>query len=216
MYTILVIDDEHHITDVLKTYFNMLPATVLTAHTGKEALTLLEQYSIDLVVLDLRLPDMDGEDICRYIKLEMNIPVIMLTAKIAIDDKLHGFAIGADDYVIKPFHPKEIVARAKRLLPQSTKRCVGNVCYDSQARILTTPRQKITFTENEGKIVELLLENPTKVFSRYEMIEDLFSEEADPRIIDQHIKNIRKKLHHPYIQTVFGIGYTWDEAGDSK
>lgn len=212
MNTILLVDDEHPITDVLQTYFEKLPAHVVIAHTGSQALDLLEKHVVDLVILDLMLPDMRGEDICRYLKLETSIPVIMLTAKISIEDKLNGFHIGADDYVIKPFHPKEIVARAKRLLPKSANLQVGAINYEATARLLTLPDEAVKLTENEGKIMTLLLENPTKVFSRYEMIENLFSEETDPRVIDQHIKNIRKKINYPLIQTVFGIGYKLEEV----
>ncbi|MFJ7914116.1 MULTISPECIES: response regulator transcription factor [unclassified Lysinibacillus] len=213
---VLIIDDEVKITNVLSSYFEINGDYTYIAHTGESAIQIIDQVPLDMIILDLMLPDMAGGDICRYVKSNYVIPVIMLTAKISIDDKIKGFEIGADDYVVKPFHPKEILVRAERLLPDSHKKQVITLgqleIYKDERKVLIN-HQNTHFTPHEFSILLLLAENPKKVFGRDDIIQKIFGFDSDinPRIVDQHIKNIRKKMKEDYIQTVFGLGYKINE-----
>ncbi|MDQ0214503.1 DNA-binding response OmpR family regulator [Oikeobacillus pervagus] len=213
---VLIVDDEEKITNVLASYFEKNGDHTYIAHTGESAIQIIDQGLLDMIILDLMLPDMAGEDICQYVKANYDIPVIMLTAKISIDDKVRGFKMGADDYVVKPFHPKEILVRAERLLPMSHKKqviTIGRLEIHKDERTVLINQQNIQFTPHEFNILLLLAENPKKVFSRDDIIQKLFGLDVDinPRIVDQHIKNIRKKVDGDYIQTVFGLGYKINE-----
>ncbi|WP_102691428.1 response regulator transcription factor [Rummeliibacillus pycnus] len=213
---VLIVDDEEKITTVLASYFENNGDSTYIAHTGQSAIQIVDEIPLDMIILDLMLPDMAGEDICQYVKINYDIPVIMLTAKISIDDKLKGFEIGADDYVVKPFHPKEIIVRAERLLPDTHKEKIiqyGQLeIYKNERRILLN-HERIQLTQHEFNILLLLIENPKKVFSRDDIIKKVFGFDTDinPRVVDQHIKNIRKKIKDNYIQTVFGLGYKMNE-----
>lgn len=213
---VLIVDDEEKITNVLASYFEQNGDSTYVAYTGESAIKLVDEVHLDMIILDLMLPDMSGEDICQYVKSYYDIPVIMLTAKISIEDKVKGFELGADDYVVKPFHPKEILVRAKRLLPDSQKNQViyfGKLELHKSEKQVFLHHQNVQLTQHEYNILLLLAENPNKVFSRDEIIQKLFGydPEINPRIVDQHIKNIRKKLQKDYIQTVFGLGYKMNE-----
>lgn len=213
---VLIVDDEEKITNVLASYFKTNGDNIYVAHTGESAIKLVDEVPLDMIILDLMLPDMSGEDICQYVKSYYDIPVIMLTAKISIEDKVKGFELGADDYVVKPFHPKEILVRAKRLLPESQKNQVitfGKLEVHKSEKQVFLDHQSMQLTQHEFNILLLLVENPKKIFSRDHIIQKLFGYDAEmnPRIVDQHIKNIRKKLEKDYIQTVFGLGYKMNE-----
>lgn len=213
---VLIIDDEEKITNVLASYFKRNGDTTYVAHTGEFAIQIVDKVHLDMVILDLMLPDMAGEDICQYVKLNYEIPVIMLTAKVSIDDKLKGFEIGADDYVVKPFHPKEVLVRAERLLPDTHKKKMiqfGHLEIHKNERRILVNHKNIQLTQHEFSILLLLVENPKKIFSRDDIIKKVFGLEPDinPRVVDQHIKNIRKKIKDNYIQTVFGLGYKMNE-----
>ncbi|MGE7908280.1 response regulator transcription factor [Lysinibacillus xylanilyticus] len=218
---VLIVDDEVKITEVLASYFENNGDHTYIAHTGESAIQVINQVPLDMIILDLMLPDMDGEDICEYVKSNYNIPVIMLTAKITIDDKVNGFEMGADDYVVKPFHPKEILIRAERLLPSSHKNHIimlGQLELHKDERKVVVNQQSIQLTPHEFSILLLLAENPKKVFSRDDIVQKIYSFDSDmnPRIVDQHIKNIRKKVKEEYIQTVFGLGYKINEKVINK
>lgn len=213
---VLLIDDEEKITKVVASYFEQNGDTTYVAHTGETAIQMIDRYPLDMIVLDLMLPDMDGESICQYVKQNYEIPIIMLTAKVSIESKIKGFNLGADDYVVKPFHPKEILLRAERLLPDSLKKSVlhfGSILFHKNERKVSYHGEDIQFTKHEFDILLVLAEHPKKVFTRDELIQKLFHDhlEIHPRVIDQHIKNIRKKLHKDVIQTVFGLGYKMNE-----
>lgn len=213
---VLIVDDEEKITNVLASYFKANGDNTYVAHTGESAIKLVDEVRLDMIILDLMLPDISGEDICHYVKSNYHIPVIMLTAKISINDKVKGFELGADDYVVKPFHPKEILVRAKRLLPESEKKqviIIGQLEVNKSEKRVSLNHQMIQLTPNEFNILLLLVENPKKIFSRDDIIHKLFGydTELNSRIVDQHIKNIRKKLDKDYIQTVFGLGYKINE-----
>lgn len=213
---VLIVDDEEKITTVLASYFENNGDSTYIAHTGQSAIQIVDEVPLDMIILDLMLPDMAGEDICQYVKINYDIPVIMLTAKISIDDKLKGFEIGADDYVVKPFHPKEIIVRAERLLPDTYKEKIiqfGQLEILKNERRILLNHEPIQLTQHEFNILLLLIENPKKVFSRDDIIKKVFGFDTDinPRVVDQHIKNIRKKIKDNYIQTVFGLGYKMNE-----
>lgn len=213
---VLIVDDEEKITNVLVSYFEKNGDTTYVAHTGESAIQIVDEVPLDMIILDLMLSDMAGEDICQYVKLNYDIPVIILTAKISIDDKLKGFELGADDYVVKPFHPKEIIVRAERLLPESRKKQIiqfGQLVIHKNERQVLLNQESLQLTQHEYSILLLLVENPKKVFSREDIIKKIFGFDMDInlRVVDQHIKNIRKKIKDNYIQTVFGLGYTMNE-----
>lgn len=162
---VLIVDDEEKITHVLASYFDQNGDTTYVAHTGESAIQFVDQVPIDMIILDLMLPDMAGEDICQYVKSNYDIPVIMLTAKISIDEKVKGFEIGADDYVVKPFHPKEILVRAERLLPESHRKQIITFrqleIHKNERQVLLN-RQSVQLTQHEFNILLLLVENPKK------------------------------------------------------
>ena len=216
---VLIIDDEEKITDVLTSYFERNGDQTYVANTGEQAIEIMDSIPLDMIILDLMLPDIDGEEICRYAKLNYQIPVIMLTAKISIEDKVNGFNSGADDYVVKPFHPKEILIRAERLLPLKTQQDVirfGDLTILKELNTVKRQEETIQLTQHEATILCLLAENPKKVYSRDDLLYKMVGgvQENNPRVVDQHIKNLRKKLNNDYIQTVFGIGYKMNEMAD--
>lgn len=216
---VLIIDDEEKITDVLTSYFERNGDQTYVANTGEQAIEIMDSIPLDMIILDLMLPDIDGEEICRYAKLNYQIPVIMLTAKISIEDKVNGFNSGADDYVVKPFHPKEILIRAERLLPLKTQQDVirfGDLTILKELNTVKRQEEIIQLTQHEATILCLLAENPKKVYSRDDILYKMVGgvQENNPRVVDQHIKNLRKKLNNDYIQTVFGIGYKMNEMAD--
>ncbi len=216
---VLIIDDEEKITDVLTSYFERNGDQTYVANTGEQAIEIMDNIPLDMIILDLMLPDIDGEEICRYAKLNYQIPVIMLTAKISIEDKVNGFNSGADDYVVKPFHPKEILIRAERLLPLKTQQDVirfGDLTILKELNTVKRQEEMIQLTQHEASILCLLAENPKKVYSREDLLYKMVGgvQENNPRVVDQHIKNLRKKLNNDYIQTVFGIGYKMNEMAD--
>lgn len=222
--TILVVDDEIKIADVLQSYLNKAGYTVVCACSGSEALKLFEKHSPALVLLDLMLPDMAGEDVCRAIRKKSRAPIIMLTAKIEEESILEGLGIGADDYVTKPFSPRQIVARVNAVLRRASAEVIpvadelsfndGELVIDNLRREVRKSGQKVPLTPNEFKILFTLAKYPTKAFTRDEIITMSLghSFEGYDRVIDTHIKNIRQKIEKEpktpeYILTVHGVGY---------
>lgn len=221
---ILVVEDEKRILDVVKAYLEKEGFEVKTAIDGKEALDLFNSETFHLIILDLMLPIISGEEVCNHIRTSSDIPIIMLTAKVDEDDKIEGLAIGADDYVTKPFSPRELVSRVKALLRRSYRN--SNPLFeklsfnnkDLEVNIDKMEVKKagkvILLTTNEFKILSALLTNPGQVFSREQLIEKAFGidYEGFDRTIDTHIKNIRQKIEDnpkepKYILTVYGVGY---------
>ena len=221
---ILVVDDEVKIVEAIKAYLENSKYQVFTAYDGEEALKQFETVNPDLVVLDLMLPKISGEDICQKIRKQSRIPIIMLTAKVQIDDKVNGFNIGADDYMTKPFSPRELVVRVQGLL----RRCSdgisplfnimswnnGNLEIDVAEMIAKKFGKEVNLTPTEFKILSSMIKYPKKVFTREELIEIALGIDYDgfDRTIDSHIKNLRSKIEDDssnptYIITVRGIGY---------
>ena len=217
---ILVVEDEHKIADIVRAYLEREGYEVKLAATGGDALRLLRER-FDLVVLDLMLPDMQGEDICRFVRENSDVPVIMLTAKSGEEERIKGLGIGADDYVVKPFSPRELVARVKALLRRANKSRKKIISFNSgRMRISIDDREvlvqgkQMVLTPTEFKILVAFSENPGRIFSRDQLatIAQGFDFEGYDRTIDAHVKNLRHKIEKDskdpeFIKTVYGIGY---------
>ncbi len=224
--TVLLVDDNRETVRTLRAYLEQSGFQVLTAYDGGSALQLLRGERPDLLLLDLMLPDKDGLDITRYVRADdrlKTIPIIMLTARIDDADKIVGLEIGADDYITKPYNPREVVARVRSVLrrslgdldtePERVLR-VGNLRLDLAKRQLIAGQQEVELTRIEFEILQVLMRSPGHVFTRTELIETAlhFEYEGLERSLDTHIKNLRKKIEDDprnpdYIQTVYGVGY---------
>lgn len=232
MYKILVIDDEYGILEVVHAYLIKEGFEVYTASTGKQGLMLFGQAPIDLVVLDLMLPDLSGEEICQTIRRDSQVPIIMLTAKKEEEDRIRGLELGADDYLSKPFNTKELIMRIQAILrrvyqhqkmerrPLSFNR--GYLTIDQTERIVKINQEVVELTKNEYELLAILSEHPDRTFTREQLISFAFGEDylGYDRTIDVHIKNIRKKiepdLKEPsFIVTVFGVGYKFKGVRES-
>ena len=227
MKKILVVDDEPKIIQLTQDYLENAGFSVISAGDGERALTVIQIEKPDLVVLDLGLPGMDGLDVCRSIRKTSSIPIIMLTARDEETDKLVGLELGADDYITKPFSPKELVARVRSVLRRSELAQeerevirVGDVTLDLPRMQVTVGDKEIELTATEFQLLQALASQPGRIFTRSQLLNAVHGVaiESYERAIDAHIKNIRRKLepvpHEPrYIQTVYGVGYRFsDEA----
>jgi len=221
---ILVVDDEVKIVEVVKSYLNHSGYDVFEAYNGKQAIDLFEKVNPCLVVLDLMLPDMTGEDICRLIRKQSRVPIIMLTAKVEEEDILKGLDIGADDYITKPFSPRQLVARVAALLRRASDDpvpLINNVSFNENDLVINNLSHdvkkngiSVNLTPNEYNILLTMIKYPKKTFTREELICMAFGENYDAfdRTVDTHIKNLRQKIETDskspkYILTVHGIGY---------
>lgn len=227
-YSVLIVDDDVKLAKLLQTYFDKENFITYTANDGLTALHMVRERKPDIMILDLMLPGMDGWDVCRKIRRDNDIPIIMLTARDEESDRLVGLEIGADDYVTKPFSPKEVVARAKAILRRAYKEVVhhepiraGSLVIDLERHQVTLGDQYIELTPTEFKILELLASNTGKVYNRLQIVEQTqgYAFESYERTIDAHIKNLRRKIEsNPkeprYIQTVYGVGYKFAGGSD--
>lgn len=219
--TILVVDDEPKIVQLARDYLEKSGFQVLTSGDGQQALTITRQERPDLIVLDLMLPGMDGLDVCRAIRRESDVPIIMLTARAEETDQLIGLELGADDYITKPFSPRALVARVRallrrtqgNLLQQETVR-VGDLELDLRRKQLCLKGEIIHLTRSEFLLLETLAKHPGQPLSREQLLEKLHGVVFDgvDRSVDSHIKNLRRKIEPDpadpiYIQTVYGFGY---------
>lgn len=221
---VLIVDDEIKIIEVIKALFESKNFIVFIAENAKDAFNIFEKENISLIILDLMLPDMSGEEICSIIRKKSRVPIIMLTAKVDEEDKLKGLGIGADDYMTKPFSLKELYARAEAVLRRSEDSIkplyeIGyfrdhDLVIDFQSHVVKKKNLEVNLTANEFKILATLIKYPNKVFTRSELIVSALGDgfEGYDRIIDTHIKNIRQKIEdNPkesvYLLTVHGVGY---------
>ncbi|HEY5556731.1 response regulator transcription factor [Acetobacterium sp.] len=221
---VLVVDDEVKIIEVVKSYLESKGFTVFSAENGKQALNIFESENISLIVLDLMLPDMSGEEICMEIRKKSRVPIIMLTAKVEESDMLKGLNIGADDYITKPFSLKALYARIEAVLRRSSDELVplynkitfnsGDLEVDFESHIIKKNLVEINLTPNEFKILGALIKYPNKVFTREDIIKVALGDEFEgyDRAVDSHIKNIRQKIESDpknpvYVLTIYGIGY---------
>lgn len=226
-YSVLIVDDDVKLVSLLRTYFDKEGFIIYSAYNGLDALQIVRERKPDILILDLMLPGMDGWDVCRKIRKDNDVPILMLTAREDESDRLVGLEIGADDYVTKPFSPKEVVARVKAILRRSNKEVIrhepilaGAISIDLERHEVTHKQQVVELTPTEFKILELMATNKGKVFSRMQIAEQTqgYTFEGYERTVDAHIKNLRRKIEtNPkapqYIQTVYGIGYKF--AGDA-
>ena len=226
---ILVVDDDVKTVDLIRLYLEKDGYRVLTAYDGRQALEIARGKSPGLIILDLMLPRLDGLDVCRILRSESKVPIIMLTAKSTEDDKLIGLDLGADDYVTKPFSPRELVARVRAVLRRTSSEeevgphelSYGHLVVDfvrHQARLAGKP---VHLTPKEFNLLETMIKQPGRVFSRLELLEHAFGFDYGgfERTVDVHVMNLRKKIEPDssspsYIQTVHGVGYKFEGSGD--
>lgn len=221
---IMVVDDELNIVEVIKSYLENSGYEVLTANDGKNALEIFERENPALIVLDLMLPDIMGQDVCKTIRKRSNIPILMLTARVEEEDILKGLDIGADDYMTKPFSPRELVARVGALLRRSEGEKLplsGLLHFNENQIVIDTLKHEVrrdnlvvNLTPVEYKILLNLAKHPLKVFTREELIDNVLGHDFNgyDRTIDTHIKNLRQKIEDnsrnpKLIITVHGTGY---------
>jgi two-component system response regulator BaeR len=217
---ILIIEDEAKIAAILKEYLEKSGYRATISGRGDQAVALVRKLSPDLMLLDLMLPGMDGMSICREVKKFSTIPIIMITAKVEEIDRLLGLEIGADDYICKPFSPREVVARVKAVLrrvhPESTENnlSIGPIALDEAGYVAKVNGKALDLTPSEFKLLQVLISQPGRVFSRDELLARVQGYDCDgyDRTIDSHIKNLRKKIaiHLPdqeIITTIYGLGY---------
>jgi DNA-binding response OmpR family regulator len=230
---VLVVDDEVKIRELLKAYLEANGFTGISAGTGKEGMTLFERYKgsatpVSLILLDLMLPDFSGEEFCRKVRRVSDTPIIMITAKVDEESIIHGLSIGADDYVCKPFSPRQLIARVQAALRRSMphQKAGGaqlihdGLCVDTENRNVTLNGESLSLTRDEYNILVLLMGRMAKIFTRDEIIERIKGDDYDgfDRAIDTHIKNLRAKLGDDpriprYIITVYGMGYRFGRDG---
>jgi len=221
--TILVVDDERQIAAIARDYLRHAGFAVLTAGDGVEALALARSRRPDLVVLDLGLPRLDGLAVAKTLRAEGQVPIIMLTARVEESDRLTGLEIGADDYITKPFSPRELVARVKAVLRRTDAASASDDVFRRADLTIDVPRLRVTrgdspvdLTPTEFQLLATLASQPGRIFTRAQLLDAIHGESFD-RAVDTHIKNIRRKLEADprsprYLVTVYGIGYKFGEA----
>ena len=216
---ILLVEDEEKMREMIKIAFKKEDFETIEAVDGKQGLAVFRENKVDIVVLDIMLPEIDGWTVCREIRRTSNIPIILLTARGEEFDKLFGFELGADDYIVKPFSPKELVARIKALMRRYENRNsdsshtlqVGDIIIDKLSRGVLVNNVSITLTNKEYELLLFLTSNPKVVFTREQLLLKVWGYEqyGDPRTVDTHIKKLREKLGEcsGYINTTWGVGY---------
>jgi DNA-binding response OmpR family regulator len=224
--TILVVDDDRKTVDLIRLYLEKDGYRVLAAYDGHSAIDQARNRRPGLIILDLMLPKIDGLDVCRLLRSESQVPIIMLTAKTTEDDKLTGLDLGADDYVTKPFSPRELVARVRAVLrrgmaesdPGPEQILFGSLEVDFVRHEARIDGATVHLTPKEFTLLEILIKQPGRVFSRLELLELAFGYDYQgfERTVDVHMMNLRKKIEsdpaHPrYVQTVYGVGYKFED-----
>lgn len=221
MNTILIIEDEVELAEIVKSYLERAGYNVLLSAEGKEGLKLAKQKQPSLIILDLNLPGMDGMDIARELRRDSDIPIIMATARVEETDRLVGLEMGADDYLIKPYSPRELTARVKAVLrrvsvsgEKGTVFHLGPFTMDNEQHHFHKNGEEIELTPTEYAMLGAMLSQPGRVFSRMQLLEAAQGSayEGYERTVDAHIKNIRQKIEEEprkpqWLETVFGVGY---------
>ena len=226
--TVLVVEDDPHTVEVVRLYLQRDGHSVLTAPDGMSGLQLFREGRPDLVVLDLMLPGMDGLQVCRTIRQESDVPIVMLTARVEEEDRVAGLELGADDYVTKPFSLRELAARVRAVLRRTiqddaerspTTLTYAEISMDTQMRTVSVGDSPLKLTPTEFRLLALLLREPGKTFTRDQIIDRVFGYDFDgfDRTVDSHVYSLRRKLDaaakdRRYIQTVYGVGYRFGDA----
>lgn len=222
---ILIIEDEKKLVTILKGYLEQAGYAVVAATDGQQGLTVFRHEKPALVLLDLNLPGIDGLDVCRALRKESNVPVIMVTARVEETDRLIGLELGADDYILKPFSPREVVARVRAVLRRaegetmrSQSLSAGDLAVDLAKHAARLKGRALDLTPTEFTLLVVLMQNPGRALTRLQLLDQAQGEAFDgyERTIDAHIKNLRQKLERDpkdprYILTVFGVGYKFAE-----
>ncbi|MCU5101555.1 response regulator transcription factor [Bacillus cereus] len=222
--TVLLVEDERRLREIVSDYFRNDGFEVIEAEDGKKALELFAEHEIDLIMLDIMLPEIDGWSVCRRIRKESAVPIIMLTARSDEDDTLLGFELGADEYVTKPFSPKVLVARAKTLLKRAdgavgvaeeNAMSLAGIEVNRLSRTVLVDGEEIILTHKEFELLVYLMENKGIVLSRQHLLDQLWGYDyyGDDRTVDTHIKKLRNKLGDKakHIGTVIRVGYKFEE-----
>jgi len=219
---VLLIEDEEKMRELIKIVFRKEDFVIIEAVDGKQGLNLFRTNSVDIVILDIMLPEIDGWTVCREIRRTSNVPIILLTARGEEFDKLFGFELGADDYLVKPFSPKELMARVKALLRRAEIKSneaasyyrFGNIVIDRLSREVTVNGRPVNLTNKEYELLYFLAANPKIVFTREQLLLKVWGYEqyGDPRTVDTHIKKLREKLgdYSSCISTMWGVGYKFE------
>jgi len=224
---ILVVDDDRKIVELITLYLKKDSYHVLAAYNGRQAIELARRKQPDLIVLDLMLPQVDGMDVCRILRAESQVPIIMLTGRSTDDDKLEGLDLGADDYLTKPFNPRELLARIRAVLRRTagkdecgpTEVHFGEMVMDFVRHELRANDQVVNLTPTEFRLLETLVKEPCRAFSRLDLLEQVFGYDYEglERTVDVHIMNLRKKIEPEpsrprHVVTVPGLGYRFEGA----
>ncbi len=227
--TILVVDDDRKIVDLVSLYLKRDGYNVLTAYDGQEALEVARRKQPALIVLDLLLPELDGADVCRLLRAESQVPIIMLTARSTDNDKLNGLDLGADDYMTKPFNPRELMARIRAVLRRALPAeepvadlVFGDLTVSFLRHEVLLREQPVTLTPTEFRLLETLAREPGRAFSRADLLDRIFGYDYEgvERTIDVHVMNLRRKIEPApsqprYIGTVPSVGYRFEgRAGE--
>lgn len=220
---ILIVEDEKKIADLLRSYLEKSGFTVTSLEHGNQAVVHVQNKIPDLILLDIMLPGMDGTEVCRQIRKFSNVPIIMVTARVEEVDRLIGLELGADDYICKPFSPREVVARVRAVLRrihpirEGQTLTLGMIVLDEEKHMTFINEQELKLTPIEFGLLKTLMTHPNRIFSRNELIRMVsgYDFEGYDRTIDSHVKNLRKKIsgHLPdqqVITTIYGFGYRFD------
>jgi len=219
--TIMVVDDEKRLVSLVESYLSQEGYRVVSAYNGKEALTVARREKPDLIVLDVMMPEMDGYEFMRKHRSDSNTPIILLTARVDDEEKVIGLEVGADDYMTKPFRPRELVARVRAVLrragetkPEARVLKAADIVLDRDGRTVKVGGEFIDLTPSEFDILTALMSSPGRVYSRLDLLDIIqgVRYEGYERTIDTHIKNLRSKIEidprEPnYVETVYGVGY---------
>jgi DNA-binding response OmpR family regulator len=231
MANVLIVDDDKNICQLLELYLAGEGYTLTFAHDGSLALDILKTNVIDLIILDIMLPTINGWEVCKMIRKKSDVPVIMLTARDMVEDKVQGFELGADDYIVKPFEPREVVARVKARLRSNYEKTgqwdhheksllkAGNVEVDIDRYEVKINKQKIDLKPKEIQLLYFMLRNKNMVFSREQLLEKVwdYAFEGDTRTVDVHVNRLREKMEGTStscsIRTIWGVGYKLETDG---
>ncbi len=226
--TVLIVEDDPNTLEIVRLYLGRDGHKVLTSQNGLEGLCLARESHPDLVVLDLMLPGLDGKEVCRTLREESEIPIIMLTARVEEEDRLAGLDLGADDYLTKPFSPRELAARVRAVLRRTawdaaeqgpSELAHDDVKVDLHYHAVYANGMQVTLTPTEFRLLVILIREPGRTFTREQIIGKVFGYDFDgfDRTVDAHVSNLRRKLeanteNHEYINTIYGVGYRFNNG----